>query len=194
MKKPKILAFAGSLRHDSCNKKVIKIAAAAAKSAGADVTLIDLRDYPLPIYDQEIEDSEGLPAAALKLKELMNGHDAFLISSPEYNSSISGVLKNVIDWASRQATPDESDLVCFRGKTAALLSASPGFMGGMRGLVHLRSILGNIGVLVLAEQKCISNAYGAFGPSGEFLDPKNKEGVAKISVGLVETVRKLLEK
>lgn len=189
---PRILAFAGSLRRASCNKKVIMHAAEAARQAGASVTLIDLRDFPLPLYDQEIEDSEGLPANALHLKELMNAHHAFLISSPEYNSSISGVTKNAIDWASRKAAPEEPELQCFRGKTAALLSASPSFMGGLRGLVHLRAILGNIGVLVIPEQKCIANAYEAFNEQGEFLNPKQKEDVGKVAVKLVETVKKLL--
>src|SRR5947208_3233434 len=114
--KPKILAFAGSLRTDSYNKKLIRIACTGAINAGGDVTLIDLRDFPMPIYDQEIEDREGLPQNALKFKELLLANQGLMISAPEYNSSISGVLKNAIDWASRQETPDEPSLQCFKEK------------------------------------------------------------------------------
>ena len=114
--KPRILAFAGSLRKDSYNKKLVKIAIKGAEEAGAQVTYIDLKDYPLPIYDQEIEDSQGLPANALKLKQLMESHDGFLISCPEYNSSMSAVFKNTIDWVSRQAKPDEVYLCAFIDK------------------------------------------------------------------------------
>ena len=118
------------------------MAADAARDAGAEVTLIDLRDLPLPLFDGDLEDKQGLPENAKKLKALLRAHDGLLISSPEYNSSITGVLKNAIDWASRAETDDEPPLVCFRGKVAALLSASPGALGGLRGLVHLRAILG----------------------------------------------------
>lgn len=161
-KKPKILAFAGSLRKDSFNKKLVKIAAEGAAAAGAEVTVIDLKDYPLPVYDQEIEETQGLPENALKLKELMWSHDGFLIASPEYNSSLSGALKNMIDWTSRMAKKDEVYLSCFIGKVAVLLSASPGQLGGLRGLTHLRALLNNVFCLVLPQQKTLSQADTAF--------------------------------
>ena len=147
--KPKILAFAGSLRQDSCNKKLVKIAAEGARRAGAEVTYVDLSDYPVPIYDQDIETTEGIPANAQKFKELMIANQGLLISSPEYNSSISGVLKNMIDWISRSSNKEETPLIAFKGKVAVLMSASPGQLGGLRGLVHLKAILGNIDVIVL---------------------------------------------
>ena len=146
--KPKILAFAGSLREGSYNKKLIKTAI-----QGAEVTYIDLKDYPLPIYNADIEEKEGLPANAIKIKELMWKHDGFIIASPEYNSSISAALKNLIDWASRPATKEEVYLSCFIDKVALLISASPGYLGGIRGLVHLRSILENIKHLFCREKK-----------------------------------------
>src|SRR5688572_13699701 len=136
---PKILAFAGSTRTDSYNKKLIKIAVAGAQAAGGDVTLLDLRDYPLPIYDGDLEAEKGLPENGRRLKDIFLAHQGLLISSPEYNSSISAVLKNAIDWVSRPA-PNEPPLGCFLNKAAALMSASPGALGGLRGLVHLRSI------------------------------------------------------
>src|SRR5262249_29719722 len=105
---PRILAFAGSTRRDSFNKKLAGIAADGARAAGAEVTFIDLRDYPLPLYDGDLEAEKGLPEQAQRLKKLFLDHDGLLISSPEYNSSISGVLKNTIDWVSRPV-PGEPD-------------------------------------------------------------------------------------
>ncbi len=103
MPKPKILAFAGSTRTDSFNKKLIRIAVTGATETGADVTVVDLRDFPMPLYDGDLEQREGLPPNARKLKDLMLTHQGFLISSPEYNSSVSAVFKNTIDWTSRQS-------------------------------------------------------------------------------------------
>jgi NAD(P)H-dependent FMN reductase len=188
--KPKILAFAGSLRPDSYNKKLAKNAIRGAEAAGAEVTYIDLNDFPLPIYNAEIEE-KGLPVNALKIKELFWKNDGFIIASPEYNSSISGALKNTIDWASRNASKDEVYLSCFIDKVALLLSASPGYLGGLRGLVHLRSILENINTFVLPGQKCISNASEAFDSQGNLKNPEQKETVEGLAKKLVETIRKL---
>jgi chromate reductase len=181
---PRILAFAGSLRRDSYNKKLARIAADAARAAGAEVTYLDLRDVPLPVYDGDIEAAEGLPENAKRLKKLMKEHQGFLIASPEYNSSIPGGLKNAIDWASR-AEPNEPALACFKGKVTAIMSASPGNLGGLRGLVTLRSILGNLHVLVIPEQIAISKASEAFTPEGRFVDPKHQASVEAIAARLV---------
>src|SRR6266404_9457659 len=148
---PKILAFAGSTRADSYNKKLVKVAMHGAEAAGAQVTYLDLRDLNLPLYDGDLESSEGLPAGARKFKDLLLANDGIMISSPEYNSSISAVLKNAIDWASRPV-PGEKPLQAFVGKVAGLMAASPSALGGLRGLVALRYILGNIQVIVLPEQ------------------------------------------
>jgi chromate reductase len=192
--KPKILAFAGSLRQGSFNKMLIKIAVEGARQAGADVTLIDLLDYPLPIYNGDIEKNEGLPANALKLKELMFNSDGFIIASPEYNSSISGVLKNTIDWISRQASKDEVYLSSFIDKVALIISASPGHLGGLRGLVHLRSILSNINTFVMPGQKSISNAAEAFDAEGRLKDPKHQKDLMDLTKKFVEVTRKLKAK
>lgn len=189
--RPKILAFAGSLRKDSFNKKLIKIAVKGAQEAGADVTLIDLKDYPLPIYDQDIEDSQGLPENALKIKDLMLKHDGFLISCPEYNSSMSAAFKNVIDWASRQATKDEVYLCCFIDKPVALMSASPGQLGGLRGLVHVRAMFGNIFSYVIPQQKSISQADKAFDEDGNLKDSKAQADVMNIGKKLTQFISKL---
>ncbi|BAY73666.1 NADPH-dependent FMN reductase [Nostoc linckia NIES-25] len=189
---PKILAFAGSTRIDSYNKKLVKIAAAGAKAAGAEVTYLDLRDLPLPLYDEDLEAQEGMPTNARTLKDLMISHQGFLIASPEYNSSLTAVLKNAIDWASRPY-PNESPLAltAFAGKVATIMSASPGGLGGLRGLVHLRSILGNIKVLVLPDQIAVSKAYEAFNDDGKLKDPKQQESIEKLGEGLTKILLKL---
>ena len=158
---PKILAFAGSTRRDSWNRKLIQVAVEATRAAGGDVSLIDLADYPLPIMDQDLEDREGLPANALRLKALFKEHDALLIASPEYNSSIPPLLKNTLDWVSRE-WQGESGLVPYQNKVAALLAASPGQFGGMRMLPHLRQVLNTLGVLVLPGQFSLPQADKGF--------------------------------
>lgn len=188
--KPKILCFAGSTRSGSFNKKLIKIAMQGAINAGAEVLLIDLRDFPMPIYDGDLEAEKGLPDPAKKLKELFLNHHGFLISAPEYNSSVSGVLKNTIDWLSRPA-PNESTLACFKDKFAGLMSASPGSLGGLRGLADLRAILSNIGTHVIPHQVAIPKAHEAFNEDGSLKDLKHQALVEKIGAHLTSLLLKL---
>lgn len=191
MSNVRIVAFAGSLRSGSFNKKLIKIAAAGARAAGAEVTEIDLRDIPMLLYDGDVEREQGLPPNAKLFKRLLIEHHGFLISSPEYNSAVSGVLKNAIDWASRPE-PNEPALVAFKGKVAGLVSASPGHLGGIRGLAVLRSILSNIGVLVIPTQMAISRANDAFEPGGELKDERQQAAVESIGAEVVAIAAKLL--
>lgn len=188
---PRILAFAGSTRSDSYNKRLVQIALHGAQQAGAITTFIDLKDYPMPLYDEDHETANGLPENAIKLKALFQSHHGFLLASPEYNSSISGVLKNTIDWLSRPYN-DEPALACFRGKVAALMSASPGSLGGLRGLVHIRAILGNIGVIVLPDQVAISMAHQAFTPDGQLQNPKQQESIQNLGHSVSQMLQKLL--
>ena len=188
---PKILAFAGSTREASYNKKLVKIAAEGAKAAGAEVTYIDLRDLPMPIYDEDLEAKEGIPENARKFKELLKAHQGLLIAAPEYNSSITAVLKNAIDWASRPE-PGEPMLAAFTGKVAAIMSASPGGLGGLRGLIHVRSILSSINVLVLPEQKAISSAFQAFDEEGKLKDPKQQEAVQQLGSKVATLLAKII--
>jgi chromate reductase, NAD(P)H dehydrogenase (quinone) len=190
MAMPKILAFAGSLRKDSFNKKLIKIAADGARRAGAEVTLIDLKDYPLPIYDGDIEAATGIPENGLKLKKLFVEHDGLLLSCPEYNSSITAVLKNTIDWVSR-SQPGEQALSGFVGKIATIMSASPGALGGLRGLVHVRAILGNISVVVLPEQIAVTKAHEAFNADGTLKDAKMQASIEGLGGKLTVFLQKL---
>ena len=188
--KPKILAFAGSTRTDSFNKKLVKIAATGAREAGAEVTTIDLRDFQMPLYDEDLEKQEGLPSNTRKLKDLMLTHQGLLISSPEYNSSISGVLKNTIDWTSRQID-SEPPSACFKEKIAGLMSASPGKLGGLRGLVHVRAILENMGVIVIPNQMAVSEAHEAFNLDGTLKDTKQEQKVKNIGASLYQILLKL---
>jgi NAD(P)H-dependent FMN reductase len=189
-KKPKIIAFAGSTRQESYNKKLIRLAAAGAEKAGAAVTMIDLRDYPLPLYDGDLEASEGIPENGLKLRQLMREHQGLMLSCPEYNSSISAVLKNTIDWVSRPHAGEPS-LACFKDKVVSLMSASPGALGGVRGLVHVRSILGNIGCLVLPDQVAISRAQEAFAETGQLLDESLQHRIEALGLQLTQILQKL---
>jgi NAD(P)H-dependent FMN reductase len=191
MSNVRIVAFAGSVRSGSFNKKLIRIAAAGARAAGAEVTEIDLRDISMPLYDGDIERDHGLPPNVKVFKRLLIEHHGFLISSPEYNSAISGVLKNAIDWASRPET-NEPALVAFKGKVAGLVSASPGHLGGIRGLAVLRSILSNIGVFVIPTQMAISRANDAFEPGGELKDERQQAAVESIGAEVVGIAAKLL--
>ena len=190
MAAPRILAFAGSLRKDSFNKKLVQIAAAGARSAGAEVTYLDLRDLPMPIYDGDSEARDGLPENARKFKEMMLAHQGLLMSCPEYNSSISAAWKNAIDWASRPA-PGEAPLACFTGKVAAIMSASPGALGGLRGLVHVRAILGNIQVLVVPDQVAVPKAHEAFAEDGTLKDAKQQASIRKLGERLAGVLAKL---
>ncbi len=181
----KILAFAGSSRKDSLNKKLLKIAAAGAEAAGADVTLVDLIDFEMPLMNQDLENDQGMPDKAGEFKRLMIAHDSFLIASPEYNSAISPLLKNTIDWASRSESDDEPPLVAYRGKTAAILATSPGGLGGIRGLVMLRMLLGNLGVVVLPDQQTVPNGFQAFNDDGSMRDEKLDKRIRTLGQNLV---------
>ena len=187
---PKILALAGSTRRESFNKKLAKIVAAGAEAKGASVTFLDLADYPLPLYDGDLEANEGVPENAVKLMHLFHDAEGFLIASPEYNGSISAVLKNAIDWVSRPP-PGNLKLVPYRGKTAALVAASPGSLGGLRGMVHVRQILTNLGVTVIPDQRAVNGAAQAFDGSGALKDEALHIAIEGIGQQLCEVASRL---
>jgi len=190
-KKIKILAFAGSTRKGSLNKKLIKLAAKGAEAAGAEVTIIDLRDFQMPFYDGDLESAEGLPEKGRDFKKLLTDSDGILIASPEYNSGYSAVLKNAIDWASRASVEGEPSLIAFTGKYAALLSASPGALGGIRGLYQLRELLQNINVTVMPKMQAVGKAHEAFDENGALKDEKLSKSVQNIGAELVATLQKI---
>ena len=163
---PRILAFSGSAREASINQRLVAAAAGLAAERGADVTLINLRDYPMPLFNQDEEAANGQPDSVMELKAIFVEHDALLLASPEYNGLITPLFKNTLDWLSRK-TGDEPSLLAYRGKTAALLAASFGRLGGMRGLVHARALLTNLGVHTVPRQAAIGGAGAAFDESGK---------------------------
>jgi chromate reductase len=187
---PRILAFAGSTREASFHKRLVRVAAEGARAAGAEVTLIDLRDHPLPLYDGDLEASQGLPDNALRLKRLFVDHGALLISAPEYNSGITGVLKNTIDWVSRRGD-DDRPLAAYANKVAGIMSASPGGLGGLRGLFQVRQILTTLGVLVIPQQQAVPRAAEAFDADGRLKDAVQQAAIEAIAARVTELVRRL---
>ena len=191
---PRILAFAGSARRDSLNKKLARVAAQLAREAGAQVTFIDLDDYPMPIYHGDLESAQGMPENARKLRELFLAHDALLIASPENNRSIPSLLKNTIDWLSRSIGDGKgtaSGLAPYRGKVAALLAASPGPFGGARVLPHLRQVLSALGVTVIGGEVALARADEAFADDGSLKDPASVKSVKAVVASLVDIAGKL---
>lgn len=188
--KPKILAFGGSLRRDSLNQKLAVVAAESARAAGADVTVVTLREFEIPPYDGDLEAASGLPAGVKRFKQALKDHDAFLVACPEYNGSITGVLKNALDWASR-AEPGEPALACFTGKVAGLVAASPGPFGGIRGLPVARALFVQLQMLVVPDQLALAKAGEAFGPDGRLLDAKHQASVDKVAARVVRVTAAL---
>ncbi|MFO1531308.1 MAG: NAD(P)H-dependent oxidoreductase [Kiritimatiellia bacterium] len=185
MPAPRILAFSGSLRVESLNQRILLIAAEGASAAGAAVEVIKLKDFDLPLYDGDQEAASGLPAGAVALKERMKAAQGFLIASPEHNSTYSAALKNALDWASR-SLPGEPSFACFKNKAAALVSASPGALGGLRGLPQLATLLRNIQMIVLPNQRAISAAHEAFLEDGSMKDRSAAEGLRAVGADLAK--------
>ncbi len=166
MKKIKVLAIAGSLRKDSYNRKALQIAKKIANELGADVEEADLKELNLPMFNEDLE-AEGDPDSVKKLKSMAENADMLLIASPEYNRSISGALKNALDWLSR------GDVTPIEGKVAAIFGASPGMFGTIRGQEHLRQILAHNDVYFLPGTTLyIAHAGKTFNENGSFADPK----------------------
>ncbi len=188
----KILAFAGSTRTNSYNKMLVRNAAQISEQQGATVTLLDLRDYPMPLYDGDLETNSGIPACALELRNLMKENHGILLSCPEYNSAISAVLKNAIDWISRPL-PGDPPLVAFSGKTAALLAASPGALGGIRTLASVRSILTNLGMIVIPKQYAHGNSKDSFDADGNLISESAQNRVSAVVKQLMQITSGLQE-
>jgi NAD(P)H-dependent FMN reductase len=191
-RKPKILAFAGSLREHSYSRRVLKTAIKGAEKAGAEITFVDLRDYPMPLYNPDDHDQNGFDENALKFQGLLTEHDGFLIASPEYNGSLPAVLKNAIDWASRQSDQYERSKV-FAGKFAAMMSASEGSLGGVRSLAHLRGVLTSVSVNVLPREVAVTFADERFvGASEQMTDEKMKQTLENLGAALAEILKRTL--
>lgn len=186
----KIIAFAGSTRKGSINQKLVAVAAEKAKALGAEVTVVDLKDYELPLFNEDLEAANGAPEKATELFELMKSHDGLLLGCPEYNGSITPLLKNTIDWLSRPRD-GEPRMAAYIGKVCTLLSASEGGIGGMRGLVHVRSILSGIGVIVLPSQVAVGDFSKVIGEDGKVKDSGTEKRLDGAIEELVSTTNKL---
>jgi len=169
----KLLFVAGSSREASYNKRLARLGAMIAEANGISCTFADLGDYPMPLYNGDLEASDGPPDNARKLKALMGLYTGVFIAAPEYNASITPLLKNTLDWMSRVREGDEPPLEVFKTRVFAIGSASPGGMGGLRGLTTLRQVLElGLGALVLPEQFAVPRANEAFDDNGHL---KNKD-------------------
>jgi NAD(P)H-dependent FMN reductase len=169
----RLLFFAGSARAGSYNKRVARLGATIAEANGIPATFLDLGDYPMPIYNGDLEAAEGQPDNAKKLKAVMEAHAGILIVSPEYNASITPLLKNTLDWVSHVQGPGEAKLQVYKTRVFALASASRGGMGGLRSLTTVRQVLElGLGALVLPDQFAVPRVHEAFGDDGHL---KNKE-------------------
>jgi chromate reductase len=183
---PRILAFAGSARRESLNRKFLAVAVQAVREAGGEVTLVDLNDYTMPLYHGDLEDATGLPANAVKLIELITQHPALLIASPEYNSMFTPLLKNTIDWCTR------GDDNPFTGKVAAVVSASPGALGGARSMKLAQQLLLHLGCHVVPGNIFLPHADKAFDESGALKEPRALKGVQTLAAAMVSTMTRLV--
>jgi NAD(P)H-dependent FMN reductase len=192
MASPKILVFAGSIRTRSYNARLAALAAKELVLTDADVTLISLLDYPMPLYDGNDEEHSGPPDHAVKLKRLMGLHQGVFIASPEYNASVTPLLKNTIDWVSRVREGREPPLAAFKNRIFGLGAASNGTYGGMRSLMALRQVLElGCGALVLPEQVVVRGAEEAFDQSDNLMDERTAHALQTVVRRLVETARQL---
>lgn len=182
---PRILAFSGSARKGSLNQKLLAATTKAVEAAGGVVTLIDLNDYELPLYHGDLEEAKGMPENADKLIKLVQSHAGLLVASPEYNSQLTPLLKNTIDWMSRA---DENP---FTGKIAAVVSASPGALGGARSLQHARHLLLHLGCHVAPAQCILPKAHEAFDEQGNLTNARSQKSVDGLASQLVNLVNKL---
>ncbi len=182
---PRILAFAASARRESLNRKFLALAVVAVKEAGGEVTLLDLNDFAMPLYHGDLEDAQGLPENAERLIGLIGEHHALLVASPEYNSMLTPLLKNTVDWCTRANDNP------FEGKVAAVISASPGIYGGVRSLQLAQQLFLKVGCHVVPGQCTLPHADKAFDSQGRPTDPSTAKSVQAMAVKLVLTAARL---
>ncbi|WP_439573648.1 NADPH-dependent FMN reductase [Phreatobacter sp.] len=188
----RVLVFSGSIRSASLNAKLAAAAALELARLDAEVTLLSLADYPLPLYDGDLEAAEGQPDNALKLKRQFCDHQAIFIAGPEYNAGVTPLLKNAIDWVSRVREDGEPPLAAYRDRVFALGSASPGGYGGMRSQMATRQVLElGCGALVIPEGVAIPAAHQAFDEDGSLKEERLRKLLANTCRALIERTRLL---
>ena len=188
----RLLFFAGSAREASFNKKLALLGRHIAEANGIEAVFVDLKDYPMPIYNGDLEAAEGPPERARAFKALLGEYQGVFIASPEYNSSVTPLLKNTLDWVTRVRAKDETGLEVFKSRVFAISAASPGYYGGMRSLLNLRQILAvGIGALVIPEQLALPRAMDAFEADGSLKDRNQQEMLKGVVEALAIAARKL---
>jgi len=187
----KVLALSGSSRRGSLNQKLLDIAANGAQDAGATVTSLRLADYALPLYDGDLEIDQGVPEEVRLLQAEFARHDALLIATPEHNGGYTAALKNALDWVSRPQEDGASGVLLLAGKVAALVSASPGQLGGLRSQMALRAVLEKLGVLVIPDAFALGLAHQAFDGETGLKDKAAEKAVVNVGVVLSRTAERL---
>jgi len=182
----RLLAFAASTRKASVNRRLIERLAHHARQEGAEVSLLDLNDFPMPLYDGDSEEANGRPASADRLQEMLASHQGLLLATPEYNGFFSPLLKNTFDWLSRPAADGQSGMDALRGMPVGIVSASPGAMGGMRALPFVRLYLNNLGMLVAPQQIAVSRAASAFHEDGSLDDEGQDHALAAVARQVID--------
>ncbi len=189
----RILAMPGSARRASHNRRLLRVMIAGAEQAGAEVSVFEPNDHPMPLYHGDLEETEGLPPAAARLQGLFAAHDGFLLATPEYNGFFPPLVKNTLDWLSRPL-PDGSGrpgTIHVRGKPAGIASASPGALGGIRALQHTRQYLSNLGFLLAPEQIGIPHADKAFDAAGALTDERLRKAAEGVGAAVVRLAQRL---
>jgi chromate reductase, NAD(P)H dehydrogenase (quinone) len=187
----RLLFFAGSTREGSFNKKLARLARRIAEANGIEAVFVDLKDYPMPLYNGDLEAAEGPPEKARAFKALLSEYPGVFIASPEYNSSVTPLLKNTLDWVTRVRAKGESGLEVYQSRVFAISGASPGYYGAMRSLLNLRQILEvGIGATVIPQQLALPRAGDAFDPDGSLKDKGQQELCKSVVEALAVAARR----
>ena len=186
MYRSRLLALCGSARKDSLNRRALAVAIKGAKHAGAEVTFVEPRDFVMPLYDGDLEASEGLPEAAARLQKLFAEHDGVIIATPEYNGFFTPLLKNTLDWVSRPLPggTGQPGTIHLRGKPAGLVTASPGALGGIRAMQHTRLYLSNLGLIVVPDQAAVPAANKVLGADGSIADDRTRDMLESVGAAV----------
>jgi len=187
----RLLFFAGSTRHGSHNKRLARLAQHIATANGVEGVFVDLSDYPMPLYNGDLEAEQAPPLKAAEFKALLSEYQGVFIASPEYNSSVTPLLKNTLDWVTRVRGKGETGLEIYKSRVFAIGGASPGYYGAMRSLLHLRQILEiGLGATVIPQQLALPRAGDAFDEDGSLKDKAQQTALKGVVEALAIAARK----